>query len=170
MPSAALRRAAASLQLEQRADLGVGEVGEVAVDDGAPLLRRQRREGAVQLRVGRLRALVAGRPASRGARPAGPAPGPPGADLVDRLVVGDRHQPAPDVAVRPQVGVGPQGGQERLRPGVVGVDRAEQGAADPHHHRAVLGHDRFERLHRHTWSTNDEPDPVRSAAHLAPRG
>ena len=99
-------------------------------------------------------AWAAARPGRRAAR-CRPAPGPgspavnalgdlagrhrhpdPGPDLVDRLVVGDRHQPAPHVASRPQLGIGPQGGQKRLRPGVVGLDRPEQGAADPHHHLA----------------------------------
>ena len=38
-----------------------------------------------------------------------------------------------------QVGVGAQGGQERLRPGVVGVDRADDRAADAQHGGAVDG-------------------------------
>ena len=45
-----------------------------------------------------------------------------------------------------QVRVGPQGGQERLRPGVVGVGRPEDGPADPQHGRAVHRDDRLERL------------------------
>src|SRR5581483_6990992 len=81
--------------LQQRGDLVVGEVGQVAVDDRAPLLRRQRPEGAVKVRVGELRAgndpgLPLGDRAGRYRHPG------PDADLIHGLVVGDRHQPAPD--------------------------------------------------------------------------
>src|SRR3712207_8377236 len=51
---------------------------------------------------------------------------------IDRLVVGDRDQPPPEVAARPQVGIGAQRRQEGLRPGVVRLDPIEQGRSEEH--------------------------------------
>ena len=68
--------------------------------------------------------------------------------MVDGLVVGDRDEPGPHIAPRLEGRVGAHGGEERLRPGIVRVDAGEQGAADPQHHRPVLGDNLLERLHR----------------------
>ena len=61
----------------------------------------------------------------------------------------DGHQPRLDVGVVGQFGVGAQRRQEGLRPGVLGVDGSDDGAAHPQHGRAVLGHHLFERAHLH---------------------
>ena len=68
---------------------------------------------------------------------------------VERAPVRDRHQPGLHVGVGGQLGVGPQRGQESLRPCVLGVDGADDRAAHPQHGRAVLGHHVFERSHPH---------------------
>ncbi len=67
--------------------------------------------------------------------------------------MGDRDQPGLDVGVGGQVGIGAQRRQEGLRPGVLGVDGADDGAAHPQHGRAVLGHHVFERSHPHIMKT-----------------
>ena len=59
-------------------------------------------------------------------------------DQVDHLPVGDRHQPRLDVGVGGQGRIGPQSRQERLGPGVISVDRADQGSAYSQHGRAVM--------------------------------
>ena len=51
-------------------------------------------------------------------------------DGVDRFAVRDRGQPGGVVGVGREVWVGPEPGQERLRPGVVRIDGTEHGAAD----------------------------------------
>ncbi len=67
--------------------------------------------------------------------------------------MGDGDEPGLDVGVGGQVGVGAQRRQERLGPGVLGVDGSDDGAADPQHGRAVLGHHVFERSHLHIMKT-----------------
>ena len=64
---------------------------------------------------------------------------------------------AAHVAARPQVRVGLQGGEERLGPGVVGVDGPEQGPAHPQHHGPVLGHDLLEGDHGDTLAQPGRP-------------
>ena len=145
----AVGRAAAGRGLaavEHRRHLGVRQVGEVVGDHGAALLRRQRVERGAQA-GGR-------RPASgrSSGRPAGPRPARArrlaARELVDRLAVGDRHQPPAHVAVGSQPRVRLQRRQERLGPGVLGVGRGEQRPAHPHHDRAVLLDDLLERTHQ----------------------
>ena len=65
-------------------------------------------------------------------------------------MMGDRHEPAADVAVRAQAGVRPHGGQERLGPRVIGVGRTDHREADPQHDGPVAFDDDLERrLGRH---------------------
>ena len=85
-------------------------------------------------------------------RLAGPAAGP-----VDRLAVGDGGQPGGDVGAVAEVRVGPQSGEERVGPGVVGLVAAEHGATDPQHHRAVVDHDELERRQGHDGKTLGGP-------------
>jgi len=59
--------------------------------------------------------------------------------------VRDRHQPAAHVAVGAQLRVGTQGGDERLLPAVVGIDRSHHAAQHLQHGAAVVGHDALER-------------------------
>ena len=49
----------------------------------------------------------------------------------------------------PQLRIGPQRGQEGLRPGVVGVDGTQHRSADAQYGGAVLRHHLLERLHAH---------------------
>ena len=141
-----------------------GRIGSAA-DDGGYLGVGQARPGSgrrppVCLAGSRWRASVrsssrlgsrpaAGDPVTGGADSGGCAdrdrPAGDGADDVDRLAVRDGHQPGLDVGVGRQVRVGPHRGQERLRPGVVGVGRPEDGPAYPQHGRAVPGDHRVER-------------------------
>ena len=155
MPSAALRRAAGDGAVEEHADLGVGEVGQVAVGDGVTLLRRQPVHGRAQIPVETGPVEVG--PVETGAiagsverildREWRAIPRP---DLVDRLAVGDCDEPGAHVTVGAQVGVGAQGRDERLRPGVLGGGiGAEHSTAHAHHHRPVLVDDRLERREAH---------------------
>jgi len=80
-----------------------------------------------------------------------------GASDVDGAAMSDRDEPRLDVGVGGQIGVGAQRRQERLGPGVLGVDGADDGAADPQHRRAVLGHHVLERLHLHILKTLGPP-------------
>jgi hypothetical protein len=82
-------------------------------------------------------------------RAGGYRPARRGASDVDGATVRDRDEPGLDIGVGGQVSVGVQGGQKRLRPGVLGVDRTDDGSADSQHRRAVLGHYLFERAHLH---------------------
>ena len=84
--------------------------------------------------------------------------------LIDRLAVGNRDEPAAHVAVGSQPRVRLERGEKGLGPRVVGVRGTEQGAYDSHDDGAVLVHHRFERLGRcpgcgHVWLT---PDPRRT--------
>ena len=56
------------------------------------------------------------------------------------------RQPRLDVGVRRELRVGLQGGQERLGPGIVGVDGFQHGPADAKDSRAVLGYQLLEWL------------------------
>jgi hypothetical protein len=73
----------------------------------------------------------------------------PGATRVQRAAVRDRHEPRLDVGALGQVRIGAQRRQEGFRPGILGVDRADDRAAHPQHGRTVLGHHLFERTHLH---------------------
>ena len=146
---------------EQRGDLGVGQVGEVVVDDGAALLGRQRverrRAASSSSSAASDRVVAASGRSRRRAAPGVPR------RAAGRSPCGGRSSPASrDVAVRPQPRVGPQRRQERLRPGVVGVGRPEQGPAHPHHHRRRARHDLLERSHHQMMPTPAHDPPGRS--------
>ena len=125
-------------------DVRVRQPGDVVQDHRGALLVGEGRDGGAQLVVGEVGVEAAG---VRDVGRRGGATGA-GAQLVERLAVGDRHEPAADVAVRTQAGIRPHGGQERLGPCVVGVGGGEQGPAHAHHDRPVLAHDVLERSHR----------------------
>jgi hypothetical protein len=124
----------------------------VVIGHGLPLLGRQRRERLPQVVVALVDALL-GAPVATGLvdehgdvgrrdRGAGARPGD-----VDRLAVRDRHEPRLDVGPLVEAGVGREGRQERLGPGVLGVHGAQDRAAHPQDRGAVLGDDAFEGLH-----------------------
>lgn len=64
--------------------------------------------------------------------------------VVDRLPVGDRHQPAAQVAGVAQARVGAQGGEKRLLEGVLGPLAADRAAQHRHHLGGVLVDQRLE--------------------------
>ena len=96
-----------------------------------------------------IRRAVASRLGRSGTSAVGTARRFPARVDVDRLAVRDRHQPRLDVGVGRQIRIGAERGQERLRPGVLGLGRADDGSADAQHRRAVPGHDRLERGQAH---------------------
>ena len=107
MPSAALRRAAVSLLSSSAADLGVGQVGQVVVDDRLALLRRQRVQRGRAARRRRRRRGSVGRRVGQVARRSGPPrPAPRSWSIALRWAI-VTSQPL-HVAVRPQSGIGPQ--------------------------------------------------------------
>ena len=83
--------------------------------------------------------MAVGAFAGRGVGGIGNRDGPPGgcAGDVDGLAVRDRHQPRLDVGVGRQLRVGLHGGQERIRPGVIGVGVADYRPNDAQHGGAV---------------------------------
>ena len=134
---------------EELGDLGVRQAGEVVVRHRLPLLARQRLQRVPQLGVPgtSVRLHAAGRGFGQLVHRDGAAGA--GAVLVDRLAFGDRDQPRLDVAARPELGIGAHRGEERLRPGVVSILRAEHGPADSQDGRPVRGHDLLERRQSH---------------------
>ena len=154
-PSEPARRAAAAVPPSEGGDLVVGQPAEVVVGDDVPLLGGQRREGRPQVEV-----AGPGRRAAPGSGSSATGIGVRAArrDDVDRLAVRDRHEPRLDVRAVGQVRVGAQGRQERLRPGVVGVDRPDHRAAHAQHGGAVLDDDTLEGfLHHHSVQTRRPP-------------
>src|SRR5271166_5815526 len=128
-------------------DIGMAQPGQVVVGDGLFLLRRQSRDGIGEV------AIKAGGWTIRGARGHGVGGlgdryGAAGgrAGEVDGFAVGDGDQPRLDVGVGRKVRVGLHRGQERLRPRVVSVCRAEYGPADPQYGSPVLRDDRLKWL------------------------
>ena len=76
---------------------------------------------------------------------------------------------ASHVGVGREVGIGPQGGEERLGPGVVGVGPGQQGPADPQDGRPVLVHDLLERsFGAHRRVDDDRGQNVRSTSRVPP--
>lgn len=80
----------------------------------------------------------------------------PRAGDIDGFAVGDRDQPCLDVGVGGQVRIGLHGGQERLRPGVVGVGACEYRPEDTQHGCPVRRDDRLERLFVHLDAYGDQ--------------
>ena len=72
-------------------------------------------------------------------------PPTPGAVVVDRLAMGDRDQPAAQVAVVLQLRVGTQGGEEGLLEAVLGVGAADSPPQHRHHIGGVLVDQSLER-------------------------
>jgi hypothetical protein len=121
----------------------VGEVAGEAQGDRRPLLRRQRPDPGPDAGVGvcQLGALVR----DLLDRLDRQRPPPIGAMVVDRLAVGDRHQPAAQVVVALEPRVGAQGGEKGLLKAVVGVDPADRPAQDPEHLAGVTVEQDLER-------------------------
>src|SRR6201996_386580 len=123
-----------------RGDLLVGEIADITERHRGPLLGGQSRDGLPDFGVGGVgvedRLL-----AHRLDRHRRPSPGPV---VVDRLAVGDRHQPSPQVAGIAQARVGTQRGHEGLLEGVLGPLAADGPAQYRHHFGGVLVDQRLE--------------------------
>jgi hypothetical protein len=64
--------------------------------------------------------------------------------VVDRLTVGDRHQPPPQVVAVLEPRVRAQGGEERLLKAVVGVEAADGAPEDAQHLTAMAVEENLE--------------------------
>ena len=135
-----LRRAA-----QGGGDLGVRQVAAVAERHRGPLLRRQRADGLPEPLVG-LRQAVFGR--GLGDLGDRDRPASAGAMVVDRLAVGDRQQPAAQVARVAELGIGAQRRQKGLLEAVLGSVAADGAAQDSHHRGGMLVQNGLKRRQR----------------------
>ena len=135
-PSATRRRAAASLHVERRRDLAVGEVGGEAQRDRLAAGVAERRDPGPDVTV----EIAEPSPARLGDRlgqiAAGLGPAHPGPVVVDRFAAGDRHNPGARVGAVHAV-VAAQRGDHRLLKAVLGVVFADHRPQEGEHRARV---------------------------------
>ena len=137
---------------EQFGDLGVRQPGDVVVGHGLTLfggqpLQRRPQVGIAYRRIGVGRRAIGQRVGGRRRRRDRARP----TSRARRCAMVTSH--ASTLASAGRFGIGAQRGQESLRPGVLGIDGPDDGAAHPQHGRAVLGHHVLERSHPHIMKT-----------------
>jgi hypothetical protein len=149
---------------ERGGDLAVGEIAGVAQGDGRPLLWRQGSDGRpdplVGLGVGDSELFHLG---DRN------RPAPAGAVVVDRLAVGNRKQPAAQIAGVFQLRIGAQGGDEGLLETVVGIGASDCATQHAHHVGGVLVEKGLEgRQLGHSWIKRFTSDGCERATDAPP--